>query len=262
MQLIVPMAGLGQRFVDAGYTLPKPLVEVAGEPMVVRAVRDLPPAARIVFVVNGEHVRRHAIDVALRGHFPSARIVVTDGLTAGQACTVRLAADSLQLDDEVFVAACDATHLYDEDRFDALRRDPAIDAAIWTYRGEPRVLASPRSYGWVRVDEFGNVAGVSCKQPISERLLADRVVSGFFWFRSARHLMDAIDELVGSGERINGEFYLDVVPNRLIAAGRRVAVFDVEKYIGWGTPEDLDDYRCWERYFARFDSNSALRRAS
>ncbi|MEX2187083.1 MAG: NTP transferase domain-containing protein [Pirellulales bacterium] len=266
MQLIVPMAGLGQRFVDAGFATPKPLVDISGEPMIVRVVRELPSASRIVFIVNDEHVPRHAIDAVLRSHFPRATIVATDGLTAGQACTVRLAGDSLDLDGDAFVAACDATHLYDRGRFDALRSDPSVDAIVWTYRGEPRVLASPRSFGWVRIDEHAsdcrNVVGVSCKQPISDRPLADHVLSGFFWFRSARRLMQAIDELVESGERINNEFYLDVVPNRLIAAGGKVAAFEVDKYIGWGTPEDVRDYRRWERHFAERDAGTRLRWAS
>jgi hypothetical protein len=140
--------------------------------------------------------------------------------------------------------------MYDRGRFERLRADATIDAILWTYRGEPRVLASPNSFGWVRIDERGDVAGVSCKRPISENLLADRVLSGFFWFRSARRLMAAIDSLVACNERVNGEFYLDVVPNRLIAEGGRVATFDVDKYIGWGTPEDVRDYERWERYFA------------
>lgn len=262
MQLIVPAAGLGQRFTDAGYALPKPLVDVSGLPMVVRVVRDLPACERIAFVVHAEHVRRFAIDAVLRGHFPQARVVVAPGLTAGQACTVRLAADAIDLDDEVLVAACDATHVYDAAAFERLRGDDSIEACVWTYRGEPRVLAKPQSFGWVAVDAAGNVERVSCKRPISDNLLADRVASGFFWFRSARRMMAAIDALVADDERVNNEFYLDVVPNRLIAAGRRVVAFDVAKYIGWGTPEDLQDYQHWQRYFARVSPNQAHRKAS
>jgi CTP:molybdopterin cytidylyltransferase MocA len=264
MQLIVPMAGLGKRFADAGFLTPKPLIQVAGLPMVVRVVRDLPPADRLVFVVHGDHVREFAIDSELRRHLPGAEVVVSPGLTAGQACTVRLAADAIDLDDDVLVAACDATHVYDAARFDALRRDQHCDAAVWTYRGEPRVLATPRSFGWIDCGHEEATAGemtnrqavdpvirrVSCKQPISDKLLSDRVASGFFWFRSGRTMIDAIDRLVAGDNRVNNEFYLDVVPNLLIAAGLCVRAFDVDKYIGWGTPEDLREYQHWQRYFA------------
>lgn len=262
MQLIVPAAGLGQRFADAGYSLPKPLVEVSGLPMIVRVVRDLPTCEWIAFVVHAEHVRRFAIDSVLRAHFPQCRVVVAPGLTAGQACTVRLAAEAIDLDDDVLVAACDATHVYDAADFERVRSDATVDACVWTYRGEPRVLAKPQSFGWVAADAAGNVERVSCKWPISDNLLADRVASGFFWFRSARRMMGAIDELVADDERVSNEFYLDVVPNRFIAAGRRVVAFDVAKYIGWGTPEDLQDYRRWERYFAQLARAQVHRKAS
>jgi NDP-sugar pyrophosphorylase family protein len=251
MQLVVPMAGLGQRFVDAGFALPKPLLPVDGLPMVVRAVADLPPVETAVFVVHPEHVRRHHIDGFVAEHVANCRIIVAPGLTAGQACTVRLAAAELDPLRSVLVAACDNSHLYDANRFEELAADPRIDCLIWTYRHDTRVLERPEAHGWVKTRPGSiDVETVSCKRPISTAPLEDHVVSGCFWFRSAQTLIDGIDALVAVGERINNEFYLDVVPNMLLAAGGRVCVFEVEKYIGWGTPHDLADYQRWQRYFA------------
>ena len=164
MQIIVPMAGLGQRFVDAGYRLPKPLIPVAGLPMVVRVVRDLPPAEKIAFIAHPDHVDKYDLQATLRQHFPTCDVIVAPGLTAGQVCTVRLAATAVDLDDDVLVAACDATHLYDIARFNVLRNDPSIDCIVWTYRGEPRVLQHPNAYGWVRTAANSDeVLEVSCK---------------------------------------------------------------------------------------------------
>jgi NDP-sugar pyrophosphorylase family protein len=252
MQLIIPMAGLGQRFVEAGYRTPKPLIPVSGMPMVVRVVNDLPPADRVVFVVHPEHAAKYDLESALRQHFPTCHVIVTPGLTEGQACTVRLAESPVDLNDDVLVAACDATHVYDWERLERLRDDNSIDCLVWTYSGEPRVLAKPTAYGWVRTAPGSDeVLEIACKRPISEHLLADSVISGFFWFRTARQMFAAIDQLVASNCRVNNEFYLDVVPNLLVAEGRRVVRFEVEKYIGWGTPQDLEDYQRWERYFAQ-----------
>jgi dTDP-glucose pyrophosphorylase len=261
------MAGLGQRFRQAGYTLPKPLIPLSGVPMVVRAVQDLPAAERITFLVHSDHVREHAIDRALTDWFPHARVVATPGLTAGQACTVRLSSAVVAWDEEVLVAACDNTHLYDAAKFAALRLDPTIDAIIWTYRRDERVLIKPTAHGWVQcrppqcekaavgtrsvTATCCDVAAVSCKRPISDRPMEDHAITGCFWFRRAGRLYEAIDELVASNQRVNGEFYLDQVPNIYVQGGLRVVVFEVEKYIGWGTPHDLEDYRAWERYFAR-----------
>jgi len=252
LQIVVPMAGEGRRFVDAGYTIPKPLVAVSGVPMVVRAVRDLPSAERVVFVVQAKHVRRHQVDRILRDYLPHARVVTVEGLTTGQAVTVLHAAELLVPDEPVIVAACDNTHLYDREALQARMADPAVGCLVWTYRNDPRVLVNPRQHGWVRVDGR-RVLEVSCKKPLSDAPLADHAVSGFFSFRTARLMIESIDRMVQTGLRVNEEFYLDVVPNLLVADGERVEVFEVEKYIGWGTPADLDDYRKWERYFAQRD---------
>ncbi|MCI0492902.1 MAG: NTP transferase domain-containing protein [Planctomycetes bacterium] len=251
MQLVVPMAGLGKRFTDAGYALPKPLIPVDGLPMVVRAVADLPPVDIALFVTHPDHVLQHRIDERISEHFPDCRVVVAPGLTEGQACTVRLAAAELDPDKPVLVAACDNTHLYDSKKLARLTVDSSIDCLIWTYRHDCRVLQKPEAHGWVRTrGNSSDVEAVSCKRTVSATPLDDHAVSGCFWFRTAQSMIDGIDSLVASDQRVNNEFYLDVVPNMLIADRRRVAVFEVEKYIGWGTPHELADYQRWERYFA------------
>jgi NDP-sugar pyrophosphorylase family protein len=251
MQLVIPMAGLGKRFSDAGYTLPKPLVPIDGVPMVVRAVRELPPASRIVFVCHPDHVAKYGIDRELKRVFPCCHVVVTPGLTAGQACSVRLAVDELDPDEPVLVGACDNSHLYSDDAWCHLISDPAVEAVIWTYRRDPRVLVKPTAHGWVDADPTGLVRRVSVKVPLSPAILADHAVSGTFWFRTARLMARGIDDLVASGQRVNNEFYLDSVPNILIATNHETRVFEVDRYIGWGTPEDLEDFQRWERYFQR-----------
>jgi len=125
-----------------------------------------------------------------------------------------------------------------------------VDAVIWTYRGDPRVLVRPEWYGWVRAAADRTVLEGSVKKPLSAVPLGDHVISGCFWFRSAALLRDGIDRLVASGRRVNNEFYLDAVPELLLARGHRVVVFEVDKYIGWGTPDDLEDFSRWQRYFA------------
>jgi NDP-sugar pyrophosphorylase family protein len=249
MQIVVPMAGLGKRFADVGYTVPKPLIPIGGVPMVVRVVQNLPRADRTVFVCHPEHVAQYPVREVLAENVPGSVVVVAPGLTDGQACSVRLASESLDPYEPVLVAACDNTQVYDRARFAALTADPTVDAAVWVYRGEPRVLVKPVWYGWVR-EANGRVVEVSVKKPISADPLRDGVVSGTFWFRTAGLMLAGIDALVAANHRVNNEFYLDSVPNVLIGAGHGVGVFDIDKYIGWGTPDDLEDYLRWERHFS------------
>lgn len=245
------MAGAGQRFIDVGYTLPKPLLEVDGIPMIVRVVQDLPAASRLVFVVNQDHINENRIDRILEEYFPGCRIVAAPGLTQGQACSVQLGIPHLDPNEDVLVAACDNTHVFDQAKLESLVGTPDVHSIIWTYRKEPRVLINPHWYGWVQVGQENNVSNVSVKRPISNAPIQDHVVSGTFWFRTASLLQRGIDELVQSNIRVNNEFYLDSVPSLLIAKGMKVSVFEVDKYIGWGTPDDYRDYHLWSNYIRK-----------
>lgn len=251
MQIVVPMAGAGRRFADRGYWLPKPLIAIDGIPMVVRAVRDLPPASRTVLVCNAEHVRDHQLDAVVAEWLPDCHVVVAPGLTEGQACSVALAAPHLKRDEPVLVAACDNTHDYEPARFAELVADDELDACVWTYCGEARALVRPQWYGWVSADKHARVRNIGVKQPVSSTPEHDDVISGTFWFRSAGFMLDSIARLVAGNTRVNGEFYLDSVAALLVGEGHNVQAFRTDKYIGWGTPDELDDYCRWRDYFAR-----------
>jgi NDP-sugar pyrophosphorylase family protein len=250
MQIVIPMAGAGSRFAAVGFTLPKPLIPVAGLPMVVRAIQALPRAERLVLLVRDEHVRDHGIDRELRRHLPEARIVVVRGDSGGQACTVRLALPELDPEAPVLVAACDNCHAYDQAALLRRAADPALDCLVWTFRGDARVLVRPEGWGWVDADASGRARRISCKRVLSDRPLGDHAVTGAFWFRSAAMMAAGIDRLVADGVRVNGEYYLDLVPQTMLEQGARVEVFEVDHYVGWGTPEDLREFQRWERFFA------------
>lgn len=219
--------------------------------MVVRAARDLPAASRVVLVCNAEHIRDHGLERVLTEWLPNCTIVIAPELTEGQACTVALAAPHLDPQEPVLVAACDNTHAYDPHKFARTIREPGLDAVVWTYSGEARVLVRPQYYGWVAADETGRALRIGVKETVSATPERDEVISGTFWFRSADFMLEAVGRLIARNQRVNGEFYLDSVASLLLAEKRVVKTFQIDKYVGWGTPDELADYCRWRDYFAR-----------
>ena len=246
---LIPMAGAGQRFVDAGYTVPKPLIEVAGLPMIVRAARSLPPADLWIFACRAEHIRDAGIDTALRRLFSPAVIVSVDHLTEGQACTCLLARDELRPDDELTIGACDNAMIWNPGDFARAMADTGNDFLVWTFRNNPAVLQDPRMYGWVRTDARGACTGVSVKIPLSDTPMRDHAVIGAFTFRRAGLFLDACDDMIRADARIRNEFYVDQAINFALARGARGRPFEVDRYICWGTPRDLETHDYWRAYF-------------
>ena len=114
---LIPMAGEGQRFIDAGYKTPKPLIDIDGLPMVVRAAKNLPLADLWIFICRESHIRAANIDKVLTKHFPGALVLSVDHLTEGQASTCSLAKNRIDPTLPMTIAPCDSGALYDRKNF-------------------------------------------------------------------------------------------------------------------------------------------------
>lgn len=249
-QLLVPMAGEGARFARAGYVTPKPLIEVGGAPMFLRSARSLPVSARQLFVARRKHLAAGGgLQERLTDAFPGAEVVVADGLTSGQLASCLLARGQLDPGQPLTIGPSDSAIVWDEEAFARLIADPAVDAVAFTFRDHPHANRHPTSYGWVRTD--GDVVtGVSVKAPISTEPRRDPGIVGAFWFRRAGDFLDAADRVIAADMRVNGELYVDSVLAVLAGRGRGARIFDVTRYICWGTPDDLRTWEYWEGYFA------------
>ena len=246
------MAGEGKRYKDAGYKIPKPLILVSGKPMVVAAVESLPKADKWIFICRKEHIEDYGIDKVLKTYVPNITIIAVDKLTEGQASTCLLAKNLINNDEELLIGACDNGMIWDKEKFEELKKE--ADCLVWTFRNNVAVKKKPQAYGWVVIDDKNNVLKTSVKIPISENPIKDHAIIGTFWFKKGKIFVEAAENTIRNKNiRINNEFYVDSVINEVVEAGYRVKVFEVEKYICWGTPDDLKRYQYWEEFFKKYD---------
>ncbi len=240
MITIVPMAGKGKRFADRGYLLPKPLIPVSGKPMILRAVERLPKSEKIIFVVRKEHEEEFRLGEFLRREVPNAEVMVEEN-PVGQAGTSACAVRTLPPEEEVFIAACDNSFLYDEDRFVALKSE--ADAVIWTFTKNELLREKPEAWGWLRLEkDEKTIEDVSVKIPVSDNPYNDHAIVASFYFKSAKNFLAGYDAMVRAEARVNNEFYVDSMPAFYRAMGKKSVIFDVDLYVGWGKPEDLYAY--------------------
>jgi len=253
--LVVPMAGLGQRFVDAGYALAKPLIPVSGLPMVAQATFDLPSAEHHVFALRADMPGHADVAKQLITLYPNAIIKTIDRMTEGQACTALIGLNALE--DEVgnsccpiTIGACDNGVLYDVESFKKMAQNQMVDVIVWGVRGYTNAIRSPEMYGWIDALD-GQIRSVSVKKPLGKPE-SDPIVVGTFTFRRADDFRRSLNRLIARDGRINGEFYIDSLINDAIALGLQCRLFEVDSYLCWGTPNDLRTYEYWQSCFHKW----------
>lgn len=245
--ILIPMAGAGSRFVEEGYTTPKPLLPILGKPMVVSAANALPKGDKFIFVVRDFQISDYQIDEHLAEHFPNVQMVVLDHLTEGQAVTCLKAKELINNENSLVIGASDNGMIYNQEAFQNLTNE--TDCIVFTFRKNPAVLANPQAYGWVKIDVNNDITEMSVKKPISETPINDHSVVGAFWFKTGKLFVEAAERMIAQKRKINNEFYVDECINDVIQLGYKAKVFEVEHYICWGTPNDYKTFQYWEEYY-------------
>lgn len=259
MANIIPMAGVGSRFSEEGYKVPKPLISVSGVPMIVKAIRDMPESNKWIFIVRKEHIDNNNIDKTIKNEIPDAIIIPIDYTTEGQACTCMLAEPYLKPDEPVFIAACDNGYLYNKEKYKKLCNRKDIDSVLWTFTQKETLRRNPKAWGWCKLeDDNTTIKDMSVKAPVSDNPFNDHAVVATFYFKKAKDFIDAVNLMIKENYRINNEFYVDAVPVFLKKLGKKTAIFDVDLYIGWGTPADLKDYEKMENFIKKQENQKNL----
>ena len=267
MNIIIPMAGAGQRFLDAGYNISKPAIPTIYRcdgleyPMVVCAVKDLPgvePEGENVTFIDRNFHKIDGVEDVIRKHYPKSNFITIEELTEGQACTCLLAKENINNEEPLLIAGCDNGMVIDLEKFNKMTKE--CDVLVFTYRQNEAVLRNPNAYGWVMVDdETEKITGVSVKKAISNSPLNDHAVVATFWFRHGKDFVNAAEKMIIENDRINNEFYVDQVIKHCIDLGMDSKVFEIDRYIGWGTPADYEEYQLTIRYWKEFtDSKKFL----
>ena len=254
--LVIPMAGMGKRFTDEGYSLTKPMIPVFGKPMAIQAIADLPQSKYQSLVLRESMVDLISIEQSLKVEFPNALLTLVPGLTKGQACTALIGLDALEksIDSDfspITFGACDNGVLFDQKSYQALLNNPDIDVIVWGVRGHANAIRKPHMFGWIDANNDGHINSISVKTPLSSPA-TDPIVIGTFTFKKVDDVRRAINALIARDGLINGEFYLDSCVNDAIFMGLRCQLFEVDSFISWGTPNDLKTFEYWQSCFHKW----------
>jgi HAD superfamily hydrolase (TIGR01509 family) len=231
LNILIPMAGAGSRFEKAGYTFPKPLIDVEGQPMIKLVTENLNMDANFIYIVQKSHREKYNLDTLLNLISPNCKIVEVDGLTEGAACTTLLAKELINNDSPLLLANSDQYIEWDSNEFMYKMVETNSDGGIVTFP------ATHPKWSFVKIDEFGFVSEVAEKNPISNIA----TVGVYYWSKGSDYVKYA-ESMINKNIRTNNEFYVCPVFNEAISDGKKIRTFEIKKMWGIGTPEDLNVY--------------------
>ena len=229
LNVLIPMAGAGSRFEKAGYTFPKPLIDVNGKPMIQVVVENLNIDANYIYVVQKSHREKYNLDSLLNLLTPNCKIIEVNGITEGAACTALLAKEYIDNDNPLIFANSDQYVEWNSNEFMYKMNETNADGGIVTFN------ATHPKWSFAKVNENGFVTEVAEKNPIS-----DIATVGFYYWKYGSDFVKYAEQMIDKNIRVNNEFYVCPVFNQAILDGKKIRNFKIKNMWGLGTPEDLN----------------------
>ncbi len=235
LNIVLPMAGRGSRFADAGYSLPKPLIDVHGMPMIKVVVDNLTPktAHRFIFVAQQAHIDQYNLTDKLKSYAKNVEIIGINGITDGQVCTALLAKNFFNNEEPLMNANSDQYIDFDINQYLDEIDSRSLDGMIMTMKSE-----DPKwSYAKTNSDEL-------VVETAEKKVISNHATVGIFNFKHGRDLVRSAEQMIADNLRVNNEFYTCPCYNYLIKDGKNIGVYPIgaeyDGMYGLGIPSDLE----------------------
>ncbi|MBC5775644.1 NTP transferase domain-containing protein [Pontibacter sp. KCTC 32443] len=223
MRIIIPMAGMGKRMRPHTLTVPKPLIPIAGKPIVQRLVEDIAkvchePIEEVAFIIGhfGEAVENDLKSIAQQ--IGAKGTIVYQEEALGTAHAIMCAKESL--DSKVVVAFADTLFKAD------FKLDTNSDGTIWVQRVE-----DPRAFGVVKLNESGEITDFIEKP---QEFVSDMAIIGIYYFRDGAYLRSELQYLLDNNIMDKGEYQLTNALENMKNKGTRFIPAVISEWLDCG----------------------------
>jgi dTDP-glucose pyrophosphorylase len=242
------MSGMGNRFIEAGLKIPKPLIMVDGKPIIEHVCNLFLDEDKFTFICNSTHLANTNIRKVLQSIKPNANIVEIQNHNKGPVYAVSLVKDLIEDDEEVIINYCDFGTYWDYKDFLKHTRERNADGAIPSYKGfHPHMLGNT-NYAFMR-DKQQWMLEIKEKETFTSNRMDEYASNGTYYFKKGSYVKKYFQELMDKNINIKGEFYVSLTYNLLIEDGLKISIYKIQHMLQWGTPQDVEEYNRWSKYF-------------
>jgi NDP-sugar pyrophosphorylase family protein len=243
------MSGIGKRFIEAGYKVPKPLIRVDKKTIIEHVCNLFPDEDKFTFICNSRHLADTNIKQVLQSIKRNANIVEIPNHKKGPVYAISLVKEVIEDDEEVIVNYCDFGTYWDYKNFLKHTRDREADGAIVAYKGfHPHMLGNT-NYAFMQ-DKKQWMLKIQEKEPFTNNRMQEYASNGTYYFKKGLYVKKFFQKLIDNNINLRGEYYVSLVYNLLVSNGLKVSIYEIQHMLQWGTPQDLEEYSMWSKYFS------------
>jgi NDP-sugar pyrophosphorylase family protein len=248
MHIIIPMSGIGKRFMDAGYKVPKPLIKVDDKTIIEHVCNLFPDENKFTFICNSRHLADTNIKKVLQSIKPNSNIIGIPAHKKGPVYAVSLVTEVIEDDEEVIVSYCDFGTYWDYKNFLKHTRDRDADGAIVAYKGFHPHMSGNTNYAFMQ-DKKQWMLKIKEKEAFTNNRMQEYASNGIYYFKKGSYIKKFFQKLIVNNINLKGEYYVSLVYNLLVSNGFKVSIYEIQHMLQWGTPQDLEEYSMWSKYF-------------
>jgi hypothetical protein len=245
MKVIIPMAGTGNRFVNKGYDVPKPLIKVNNKRIIEYILDPFDADDEIVFICNDQHIENTNMSEVLKELRPNSTIVSMPNHKLGPVYTVKRFYDFIDDEEEVMVSYCDNAFVWEKQSFVDHVNNNNLDGCILTHTGlHPHTLNSTKMAFLKTEDDL--LTEIKEKECYTDDPLSEHASTGAYYFRKGKFVKKYFDLSIEKNINHNGEYYVTLVYNLLVQDNLRVGYYDTDFVTVFGTPEEVESFEAWK----------------
>jgi len=234
LNIVIPMAGKGSRFVNKGFSKPKPLIDINGKTMIQLVIENLKPNTphRFIFIVQKEHIRKYSVNKLLESLCPNCIIIPIEEITKGAACSVLKSKKYINNDQPLMIANSDQwVNISINDYLDFCQQSKLQGQIMTMFSDDPK-------WSYISFDNNGNIIDV-----VEKIVVSDQATVGIYNFRRGETFCKYAEQMIIDQNMSKGEYYVAPVYKYMIEDKQKIELYNIDKdgqnMYGLGTPDDL-----------------------
>lgn len=241
-QVVIPMTGVGQRFVDAGYQELKPLIKIAEKTIIDHVLSMFKTADQVVCIVSQDHEQKDKLISEILRLRPDALIKQITAHKLGPGHAILEAREYIDPSLPTLVSYCDWAGDWNvQEMINQLANN---SGSILTYTGfHPHMMRSTK-FAYVK-KSAELVTDIQEKESYTDSPMEEEASSGCYGFATGALLIEELKTQIANRENLNGEYYISLTYKNMLRNNQHVGTVLMEKFYQWGTPEDVRDWEYW-----------------